>query len=85
MWSGLSAFPLTPIGREGVDAAAFAALVDRLVAAGVDSIGALGSTGSYLYLSREKRARGAALAIIWARREAPVPATNQRGTIPLRG
>ncbi|MFJ4616721.1 dihydrodipicolinate synthase family protein [Streptomyces sp. NPDC088812] len=64
MFTGLSAFPLTPIPGDGsVDEKAFAALVDRLAAAGVDSIGALGSTGSYAYLTREERARVARIAV----------------------
>lgn len=63
MFSGLSAFPLTPMSEDGIDEAAFVGLMRRLVAAGVDSIGALGSTGSYVYLSREERARVARLAV----------------------
>ncbi|MER5600457.1 dihydrodipicolinate synthase family protein [Streptomyces sp. NPDC002265] len=64
MFTGLSAFPLTPVpGNGNVDEKAFAALVDRLAAAGVDSIGALGSTGSYAYLTREERARVARIAV----------------------
>lgn len=63
MFSGLSAFPLTPIGDQGVDERAFAKLMQRLVDAKVDSIGALGSTGSYAYLRREERARVAKLAV----------------------
>lgn len=47
MFSGLSAFPLTPMNEDGIDEAAFARLIERLVAADVDSIGALGSTGCY--------------------------------------
>ncbi|MEU3307128.1 dihydrodipicolinate synthase family protein [Nocardiopsis sp. NPDC055551] len=63
-FTGLSAFPLTPFTSEGeVDEAAFVGLVDRLVAAGVDSIAPLGSTGSYAYLSREERARVARVAV----------------------
>ena len=46
-FEGLSAFPLTPMDEHAVDEAAFGGLVERLAAAGVDSIGALGSTGSY--------------------------------------
>ncbi|MEU7484736.1 dihydrodipicolinate synthase family protein [Streptomyces sp. NPDC042319] len=68
MFTGLSAFPLTPITEDGVDEKAFAALVGRLAAAGVDSIGALGSTGSYAYLTREERARAARLAVEHAER-----------------
>lgn len=63
MFKGLSAFPLTPMDEAGIDMPAFARLVQRLVAAGVDSIGALGSTGSYAYLSRAERAQVAALAV----------------------
>lgn len=63
MFKGLSAFPLTPMDESGIDMPAFARLVQRLVAAGVDSIGALGSTGSYAYLSRAERAQLAALAV----------------------
>lgn len=63
MFSGLSAFPLTPVGDNGVDENAFAKLMERLVSAKVDSIGVLGSTGSYAYLRREERARVAKLAV----------------------
>lgn len=57
MFTGLSAFPLTPLTREGVDEVAHAGLTARLVDASVDSITALGSTGSYVYLDRASRAR----------------------------
>ncbi|KAF1006183.1 MAG: 4-hydroxy-tetrahydrodipicolinate synthase [Luteibacter sp.] len=63
MFDGLSAFPLSPLDADGVDEAAYARLMARLVAARVDSIGALGSTGSYAYLTREERRRVAALAV----------------------
>ncbi|RQV69635.1 dihydrodipicolinate synthase family protein [Burkholderia cenocepacia] len=63
MFSGLSAFPLTPINENGIDEKAFSNLVSRLANAEVDSIGALGSTGSYAYLTREERARVAKLAV----------------------
>ena len=64
MFAGLSAFPLTPLDETGaIDAPAFERLVSRLAGAGVDSIGALGSTGSYAYLSREERARAVSLAV----------------------
>ncbi|WP_308470687.1 MULTISPECIES: hypothetical protein [unclassified Rathayibacter] len=46
MLTGLSAFPLTPLRDDSIDERSFAALVERLARAGVDSIGALGSTGS---------------------------------------
>lgn len=56
--SGLSAFPITPADSSGrVDVAALRLLVRRLASAGVDSIGLLGSTGIYMYLTREERRR----------------------------
>ncbi|WP_203139293.1 dihydrodipicolinate synthase family protein [Microbacterium sp. JZ31] len=55
MFTGLSAFPLTPLVDDTVDEPAYAGLIARLRDAGVDSITALGSTGSYAYLSREER------------------------------
>lgn len=63
MFTGLSAFPLTPMNEQGVDEHAFTRLVQQLVTAKVDSIGALGSTGSYAYLSRAERSRVAQLAV----------------------
>ena len=63
IFSGLSAFPITPMDAAGrVDAAAFERCVSRLVAAGVDSIGALGSTGAYPYLPRTERKRAVEIA-----------------------
>lgn len=56
--TGLSAFPITPCDAGGhVDVAALRKLLARLDAARVDSIGLLGSTGSYPYLSRSERRR----------------------------
>lgn len=63
MFTGLSAFPLTPLVNDGVDEASFVRLVQRLAADGVDSITALGSTGSSAYLSGEERRRVARLAV----------------------
>lgn len=62
--TGLSAFPLTPVSDDaGIDEAAFTSIVERLAAAGVDSITVLGSTGSYAYLTREERKRVVELAV----------------------
>lgn len=66
MFTGLSAFPLTPLTNDSVDEHSFAALIERLAGAGVDSITALGSTGSYAYLTSEERSRVARLAIAHA-------------------
>ncbi|ASU58437.1 dihydrodipicolinate synthase family protein [Nocardiopsis dassonvillei] len=63
MFTGLSAFPLTPLDDDRFDERAYAGLVTRLAEAGVDSIGALGSTGSYAYLDREERRRAARTAV----------------------
>ncbi|MBM6588697.1 dihydrodipicolinate synthase family protein [Brevibacterium sp. RIT 803] len=63
LFTGLSAFPLTPIHEEEIDEAAYVGLIQRLVTAGVDSITALGSTGSYAYLSTDERARIAQLSV----------------------
>ncbi|WP_092507888.1 dihydrodipicolinate synthase family protein [Xenorhabdus mauleonii] len=62
MFEGLSAFPLTPMLQGEIDEKAFISLIGNLAAAGVNSIGALGSTGSYAYLTIEQRARAAKLA-----------------------
>lgn len=63
LFTGLSAFPLTPLHDDRVDEDAFIGLIKRLTDAGVDSITALGSTGSYAYLTFEERARVAQLAV----------------------
>lgn len=63
LFTGLSAFPLTPLNGESIDEDAYIGLVERLVLAGVDSITALGSTGSYAYLNGEERARVAQLTV----------------------
>ncbi|WP_425860839.1 dihydrodipicolinate synthase family protein [Arthrobacter sp. TWP1-1] len=55
MFNGLSAFPLTPMNGDSVDLNAMASLVARAAEAGVDSLGVLGSTGNYAYLSRDER------------------------------
>ncbi len=67
MFTGLGAFPLTPFVDDAVDERTFARLVERLADARVDSITALGSTGSYMYLGGEERARVARIAVEHAR------------------
>jgi 4-hydroxy-tetrahydrodipicolinate synthase len=66
MFTGHSAFPLTPLSEDSIDESAFARLIERLADARVDSITALGSTGSYAYLTREQRARIASMAVTHA-------------------
>jgi 4-hydroxy-tetrahydrodipicolinate synthase len=51
------------MNESGIDETAFLNLIERLVVARVDSICALGSTGSYAYLSLAERRRVAQLAI----------------------
>jgi 4-hydroxy-tetrahydrodipicolinate synthase len=61
---GLSAFPITPSDAEGrVDVAAVRKLASRLSDAEVDSIGLLGSTGIYAYLTRSERRRALEAAL----------------------
>nr|WP_298104638.1 dihydrodipicolinate synthase family protein [uncultured Shinella sp.] len=58
LFSGLSAFPITPTDAAGrVDTVMLARLLERIVHAGADSIGLLGSTGGYAFLSRDERKR----------------------------
>ena len=63
MFTGLSAFPLTPLRDDRVDEQAFAGNIRRLVDAGVDSVTVLGSTGSYAYLSAEERELAVRIAV----------------------
>ncbi len=70
---GLSAFPITPSDRDGrVDAAALRKLLAPLIKAEVDSIGLLGSTGSYPYPSRAERRRALEVAIDEAGGKVPI-------------
>ncbi|HEU0192119.1 MAG TPA: dihydrodipicolinate synthase family protein [Mycobacterium sp.] len=62
-FTGLCAFPPTPMSRDGADEEAFRRVIGRLADAGVDSIGALGSTGHYAYLSVSERTKLAAAAV----------------------
>ncbi|RNJ42504.1 dihydrodipicolinate synthase family protein [Mesorhizobium erdmanii] len=71
--SGLSAFPITPSDRDGgIDTKALRKLVTRLCAAKVDSIGLLGSTGTYIYLTRDERRRALAEVLDEAGGQTPV-------------
>lgn len=60
----LSAFPITPSNADGqVDLGALQALLQPLAAAGVGSIGLLGSTGTYAFLARHQRRRAVEAAV----------------------
>jgi len=73
LFTGLSAFTLTPADADGVvDVQALAVLVDRLAGSGVASIGLLGSTGIYAYLDRAERRRALAAAMEAAGGRVPV-------------
>ena len=64
LFSGLSAFPITPMTSEGeVISPDLQQLVRRIEAGGADSIGLLGSTGTYMFLSRDQRRRAVAAAV----------------------
>ncbi len=64
LFNGLSAFPLTPTDAEGrIDAEALARFLERIHHARADSIGLLGSTGGYAYLTKEERKRAVAVAV----------------------
>lgn len=64
LFSGLSAFPITPMTSEGeVISPDLQQLVRRIKAGGADSIGLLGSTGTYMFLSRDQRRRAVTAAV----------------------
>ncbi|WP_419904837.1 dihydrodipicolinate synthase family protein [Kiloniella sp.] len=64
LFNGLSAFPITPTDTQGrVDTDTLCQLLDRLVKAEVNSIGLLGSTGGYAYLTRSERKRATTTAV----------------------
>lgn len=63
MFKGLSAFPLTPFVSGSPDEKGFLRILRRLTDAKVDSLGVLGSTGSYAYMTREQREQIARLAV----------------------
>lgn len=64
LFYGLSAFPITPADETGiVDVDALGRLLERLVKARVHSIGLLGSTGTYAFLSRQERKRAVEAAV----------------------
>lgn len=81
MFSGLSAFPLTPMRGDAPDSHRFIRLVERLADAGVQSIGALGSTGNYAYLTLEERLRMTQIAVDHA---AGVPVMVSVGAVRTR-
>lgn len=64
LFNGLSAFPITPADLHGrVDTDALCRLLEKIVQAGAQSVGLLGSTGTYMYLSRSQRQRAIEAAV----------------------
>jgi 4-hydroxy-tetrahydrodipicolinate synthase len=62
-FTGLSAFPITPATPEGrVIEADLRAILQRIERGGADSVGLLGSTGTYMFLDRDERRRAVAIA-----------------------
>lgn len=73
LFQGLSAFPITPTEADGrVDTEALKRLLSPLVAAQVDSIGLLGSTGTYPFLTRAERRRATGTALDETNGKVPV-------------
>jgi 4-hydroxy-tetrahydrodipicolinate synthase len=73
MPAGVSAFPITPCDAEGrVDGPALSRLLTRLLTPAVTSIGLLGSTGSYPYLTRDARRRAIEVAVETVADRAPL-------------
>ncbi len=64
LFSGLSAFSLTPTDAAGhLQADVLGRMLERIQFAGADSIGLLGSTGGYAYLTRAERQRAVRVAV----------------------
>ena len=73
MFRGLVAFPITPADHDGrVDVERLGRLLSRLRDAGIDSVGLLGSTGIYAYLTRSERRRAVEAAVECLDRRVPV-------------
>ena len=73
LFDGLSAFPLTPADAKGeVQSASLCRVLERIIMAGPDSIGLLGSTGGYAYLSRAQRQRALKTAVDFVAGRVPI-------------
>lgn len=73
LFTGLSAFPITPANPDGrVDTDALGRVLLPLKTAQVPSIGLLGSTGTYAYLCRSERQRTVAAAADFIGRDIPL-------------
>ena len=75
LFQGLAAFPITPANDNGrLDTEGLRTLIRRLADADVDSIGLLGSTGTYLYLDRTQRRAAVECAVEESAGRVPVMA-----------
>jgi 4-hydroxy-tetrahydrodipicolinate synthase len=73
LFSGISAFPLTPTNSKGkLIPELLVRYLERIQNAGVNSIGLLGSTGSYAYLSNEERNQTLRIAVEQVKGKTPV-------------
>ncbi len=64
LFAGLSAFPITPATPEGrVIEADLRGILRAIEDGGADSVGLLGSTGTYMFLDRDERRRATAIAV----------------------
>jgi 4-hydroxy-tetrahydrodipicolinate synthase len=64
LFTGLSAFPITPATPEGrIIEEDLRDILRRVEAGGADSIGLLGSTGTYMFLDRAERRRAIEVAV----------------------
>jgi 4-hydroxy-tetrahydrodipicolinate synthase len=63
MFTGFSAFPITPFKSESIDFKAYEKLISNLVKAKVDSICTMGSTGLYPYLNKTEMSQVAKLTV----------------------
>lgn len=73
LFTGLSAFPLTPVDDRGrLRPDLLERHLDRIIGAGVDSIGLLGSTGGYAYLDPDERKRTLRVAAGFLRGRMPL-------------
>ncbi len=55
MFTGVSAFPITPLNRDTFSHNHYAKIINRVADAGVNSICAMGSTGLYPYLNHAEK------------------------------
>lgn len=76
LFQGLSAFPITPTDSAGrVNTENLGLLLERIAGTDASSVGLLGSTGGYAYLTREERRRAIEAASEYLKRRTPLIAS----------